>query len=633
MNESTFPEQKVVVLDFGAQYGQLIARRVRDLGVFSAIVPCDVTADELSAMNPSAIILSGGPASVYAEDAPKIDPGVLELGIPVLGFCYGQQIMAVTLGGSVGHTEKGEYGPAVIVRQGESALYGDTPAEQTVWMSHRDAVNRVPEGFVITAATDVCPVASMECAERKLFATQFHPEVRHSEYGNQLLKNFLFDICCLEADWTMDSIIEDSVAAIREQVGSDRVILGLSGGVDSSVVAALCARAIGKQLTCVFVNHGLLRKNEPEEVEEVFTKQFDVDFVHVHAEERYLKLLEGVCDPEAKRKIIGTQFWNEFFEVAKELEQDGRPVKFLAQGTIYPDIIESGARKTGGKASTIKSHHNLIPFPEGVHFDLIEPLDHFFKDEVRALGTALGLPDHIVHRQPFPGPGLAIRIIGAVDAEKLEILKNADAIVREELDAYNQRLFERNRRAQQRACLLAVLRRAARHQKRWRDGRRAHLRAPRDSARGGKQRRHDRRLGETALRRAGEGERPHRCRGSRRQPRVLRHHEQAARDDRVGVDSSTLLNIKHQFRALRRLSARLFLLPFDARMMLISGVSIKHQASGRSNRTWLNTAICISPRKPTATSKATCITTMPKASESRFPRLRNSRKRKTRKLN
>lgn len=256
MNEATFPEQKVVVLDFGAQYGQLIARRVRDLGVFSAIVPCDVTADELSAMNPSAIILSGGPASVYAEDAPKIDPGVLELGIPVLGFCYGQQIMAVTLGGSVGHTEKGEYGPAVIVRQGESALYGNTPAEQTVWMSHRDAVNRVPEGFVITAATDVCPVASMECADRKLFATQFHPEVRHSEYGNQLLSNFLFDICGLEATWTMDSIIEDSVTAIREQVGSDRVILGLSGGVDSSVVAALCARAIGKQLTCVFVNYG-----------------------------------------------------------------------------------------------------------------------------------------------------------------------------------------------------------------------------------------------------------------------------------------------------------------------------------------------------------------------------------------
>ena len=438
--------QKVIVVDFGAQYGQLIARRVRDLKVYSEIVPCDVTADEVRAIAPSAIILSGGPASVYAEDAPSIDPEIFELGIPVLGFCYGQQIMAVTLGGTVGHTEKGEYGPAPLMRcdEGASALYGETPAEQTVWMSHRDAVSEVPAGFTVTATTDVCPVASMECAERKLYATQFHPEVRHTPYGNDLLSNFLFGICGLEADWTMDSIIEDSVAAIRAQVGEDRVILGLSGGVDSSVVAALCAKAIGKQLTCVFVNHGLLRKNEPEEVEEVFTKQFDVDFVHVHAEERYAKLLAGVTDPEQKRKIIGTQFWQEFFAVAQDLAEGGRPVKFLAQGTIYPDIIESGARKTGGKASTIKSHHNLIPFPEGVHFDLIEPLDHFFKDEVRALGTALGLPDHIVHRQPFPGPGLAIRIIGDVTPEKLEILKNADAIVREELDAYNQHVFEQS---------------------------------------------------------------------------------------------------------------------------------------------------------------------------------------------
>lgn len=446
-------DQKVIVVDFGAQYGQLIARRVRDLNVYSEIVPCDVTADEVRAIAPAAIIFSGGPASVYAEDAPSIDPDILELGIPVLGFCYGQQIMAVTLGGKVGHTEKGEYGPAPLVRRdgedggegagaGASALFGDTPAEQTVWMSHRDAVSEVPEGFVVTSRTDVCPVASMECAERKLYATQFHPEVRHTPHGNELLSNFLFDICGLERNWNMDSIIEDSVAAIREQVGEDRVILGLSGGVDSSVVAALCARAIGKQLTCVFVNHGLLRKNEPEEVEEVFTRQFDVDFVHVHAEERYAKLLAGVTDPEAKRKIIGTQFWKEFFAVAQDLAEDGRPVKYLAQGTIYPDIIESGARKTGGKASTIKSHHNLIPFPEGVSFDLIEPLDHFFKDEVRALGTALGLPDHIVHRQPFPGPGLAIRIIGEVTPEKLEILKNADAIVREELDAYNEALFE-----------------------------------------------------------------------------------------------------------------------------------------------------------------------------------------------
>ena len=434
--------QKVLVFDFGAQYGQLIARRVRDLHVYSEIVPCDISAAEVAEMAPSAIILSGGPASVYAEDAPSIDAGIFELGVPVLGFCYGHQIMAVTLGGEVAHSEVGEYGPATLACDNESALFKGTPMEQTVWMSHRDAVSRVPEGFVVTGRTDVCPVAAMECPERKLYSTQFHPEVRHTEHGQQILKNFLFGVCGLIEDWTMDNLAEQKVAEIREQVGDDRVILALSGGVDSSVVAALGARAIGKQMTCVFVNHGLLRKGEPEQVEEVFTKQFDVDFIHVHAEDRYAELLAGVTDPEQKRRIIGTQFWNEFFAVAKQLEEDGRPVKYLAQGTIYPDIIESGARKTGGKASTIKSHHNLIPFPEGVHFDLIEPLDHFFKDEVRELGLALGLPEHIVYRQPFPGPGLAIRIIGAVDPEKLSILKDADAIVREELDAYNQRLFE-----------------------------------------------------------------------------------------------------------------------------------------------------------------------------------------------
>ncbi len=466
-SSATF-QQKAIVLDFGAQYGQLIARRVRDLGVYSEIVPCDVTAAEVQAMAPAAIILSGGPASVYAEDAPEVDAGIFELGVPVLGFCYGQQAMAVALGGLVGHTDVGEYGAAELQRldgacgralddrlaelgevsgfdatAGESLLFAGTPCEQTVWMSHRDAVSEVPEGFVVTSRTAACPVASMECAERRLYATQFHPEVRHSPFGQQMLSNFLFEVCGLERDWTMDSIIEDSVAAIREQVGDGRVILGLSGGVDSSVVAALCARAIGRQVTCVFVNHGLLRKGEPEEVEEVFAHQFDVDFVHVHAEDRYAELLRGVTEPEEKRRIIGEQFWKEFFAVAEELAEDGRPVKYLAQGTIYPDIIESGARKTGGKASTIKSHHNLIPFPEGVSFELIEPLDHFFKDEVRALGTALGLPDHIVHRQPFPGPGLAIRIIGEVTPEKLEILKGADVIVREELDAYNEALFER----------------------------------------------------------------------------------------------------------------------------------------------------------------------------------------------
>lgn len=433
---------KVLVLDFGAQYGQLIARRVRDLNVYSEIVPCDISADEIREMNASALILSGGPASVYAEDAPSIDPAIFDLGLPVLGFCYGHQITAVTLGGKVGHSEVGEYGRATITRTAGAKLFNSTPMEQTVWMSHRDAVSEVPEGFTVTASTDVCPVAAMECPERKIFTTQFHPEVKHSEYGQQLLSNFLFEICGLEPNWSMDNLVETMTAEFREKVGDDRVILALSGGVDSSVVAALGARAVGKQMTCVFINHGLLRKGEPEQVEEVFTKQFDVDFIHVHAEDRYAELLAGVTEPEEKRRIIGTQFWKEFFAVAQQLETDGKSVKYLAQGTIYPDIIESGARKTGGKTATIKSHHNLIPFPEGVHFDLIEPLDHFFKDEVRALGLALGLPGHIVFRQPFPGPGLAIRIIGAVDKEKLEILKNADAIVREELDAYNQRLFE-----------------------------------------------------------------------------------------------------------------------------------------------------------------------------------------------
>ncbi len=436
--QTSRPQQFVAVFDFGAQYGQLIARRVRDLHVYSEIVPCDISAQEISRMAPSAIILSGGPASVYADDAPDMDEKIFSLGIPVLGFCYGQQIMSVKLGGEVGHTEKGEYGPATITRQGASRILDDTPDTQTVWMSHRDAVSRVPEGFTITSTTDVCPVASMEDASRNLFATQFHPEVRHTAYGKSILENFLFGVCGLKCDWTMDNIIDEKVAAIRQQVGDSKVILALSGGVDSSVVAALVHRAIGDQLTCVFVNHGMLRKGEPEMVEEVFRKQFNVPLVHVHAEERYARLLAGVTDPEQKRRRIGTQFWKEFFSVAQKL--DG--VKYLAQGTIYPDIIESGARKTGGKASTIKSHHNLIPFPEGVHFDLIEPLDHFFKDEVRELGVSLGLPAKMVYRQPFPGPGLAIRIIGEVTPEKLAILKNADAIVREELDAYNERLFQ-----------------------------------------------------------------------------------------------------------------------------------------------------------------------------------------------
>jgi GMP synthase (glutamine-hydrolysing) len=437
-------QQRVIVVDFGAQYGQLIARRVRDLKVYSEIVPFDIDVESLRVDPPAAIILSGGPASVYADDAPELNPALLELGVPVLGFCYGMQAMATALGGAVPRTDMGEYGPAELTRcDGLSRLLDDTPETQTVWMSHRDSVGSVPPGFTVTASTSTTPVAAMEDQVRGLYATQFHPEVHHTAFGNQMLRQFLFDIAGLVPTWTMSSIIDEITADVRAQVGEARVILGLSGGVDSSVVAALLAHAIGKQVTCVFVNTGLLRKGEPEEVEEVFTEQFDVDFVHVHAEERYAVALAGVSDPEQKRRIIGSEFWRVFFEEAARIERDtGAPVSYLAQGTIYPDVIESGSAKASKSAATIKSHHNLIPFPDGVHFELIEPLRHLFKDEVRALGSALGLPDHIVHRQPFPGPGLAVRIIGEVTPERLEMLRNADAIVREEIDAYNLALYQ-----------------------------------------------------------------------------------------------------------------------------------------------------------------------------------------------
>lgn len=440
MKQQTQAVQKVIVIDFGAQYGQLIARRVRDLQVYSEIVTCDIKADELARLSPSAIILSGGHASVYADDAPSIDEDIFDLGIPVLGFCYGHQITATALGGAVSASEIGEYGPATLFRDEPSRLLGNTPTPQIVWMSHRDAVSVAPQGFVVTASTLSCPIAAMEDASRDIYTTQFHPEVAHTEYGTEILENFLFDIAGLQPSWTMNNIIETKIADIREKVGNDRVILALSGGVDSAVTAALLHRALGDQLQCVFVNHGLLRKNEPESVECVFAEEFGIPLVVVDAQKRFLDLLAKVSDPEEKRSLIGAEFWKVFFEEAEKIGG----VNWLAQGTIYPDIIESGARKTEGNASTIKSHHNLIPFPEGIHFKLIEPLDHFFKDEVRALGINLGLPEHVVYRQPFPGPGLALRIIGAVTEEKLRIVKEADALVREEIDAYNQELFEQS---------------------------------------------------------------------------------------------------------------------------------------------------------------------------------------------
>lgn len=438
MSEYHFSQPTVFVFDFGAQYAQLIARRVREARVYSEIVPCDITAAEVAERKPAAIILSGGPASVYAEGAPHMDPAIFELGIPVLGFCYGIQEMAQRLGGDIPHTDIGEYGFAKLTLADEaagSALLAGVPAESQVWMSHRDSVGTVPEGFVVTGSTDTTHVAVMECAERQLFATQFHPEVAHTAFGQTIIENFLHNIAGIPATWTMVNIIDETVAAVREQVGDDHVICGLSGGVDSSVVAALLHRAIGDQLTCVFVDHGMLRKDEGRSVIEVFEKQFGVDLVAVDAKQRYLSLLAGVTEPEQKRRIIGEEFWKVFFEEADKIgtKVGGSGVKWLAQGTLYPDVIESGSKT----AAKIKSHHNLIPFPPGVHFDLIEPLKALFKDEVRAVGRELGLPDHIVNRQPFPGPGLAVRIIGDITDEKLEILREADAIVREEIDAWD----------------------------------------------------------------------------------------------------------------------------------------------------------------------------------------------------
>ncbi len=416
----------VFVLDFGAQYAQLIARRVREAKVYSEIVPHDISVEELSRRKPDALILSGGPASVYAEGAPRMDPAIFGMGIPILGFCYGMQLMALELGGDVPKTDIGEYGFAELtVVASKSRLLEGVPETSQCWMSHRDSVGTAPEGFTVTARTAITAVASMEDPERKLFATQFHPEVAHTEFGQEIIKRFLHDVAGIPPVWTMVNIIDEVTERVREQVGSDRVICGLSGGVDSSVVAALLHRAIGDQLTCVFVDHGMLRLDEATQVVRTFRDQFRIDLIHVSAEDRYLSLLAGVTDPELKRRIIGEEFWKVFFEEATRLEG----VKWLAQGTLYPDVIESGSKT----AAKIKSHHNLIPFPEGVHFDLIEPLKALFKDEVRAVGAELGLPDEIVHRQPFPGPGLAVRIIGDITHEKLEILRKADAIVREEI--------------------------------------------------------------------------------------------------------------------------------------------------------------------------------------------------------
>ena len=419
----------VLVVDFGAQYAQLIARRVREAHVFSEIVQCTISADEVRAKDPAAIILSGGPKSVYEVPAPSLDPAIYELGIPVLGICYGAQLMAQQLRGEVARTGVGEYGRTTVTRQGSSALLGEWPAASTCWMSHGDAIVRAPDGFVVTAVSPEAPVAAMEDVQRRLYAVQFHPEVMHTEHGQALLENFLHREAAIPATWTNSSIIEDQVAAIRKQVGDEKVLCALSGGVDSAVAAALVTKAVGTQLTCVFVDTGLMRKNEGEQIEETFTRQFGVELIHVKAQDRFFDALAGVTDPEQKRKIIGELFIREFEAVARDLEADGNGPRFLVQGTLYPDVIESGS----GHAANIKSHHNVGGLPQELSFELVEPLRLLFKDEVRHVGEELGLPAEIVWRQPFPGPGLGVRIVGEVTRERAEILRNADYVVVDEI--------------------------------------------------------------------------------------------------------------------------------------------------------------------------------------------------------
>ncbi len=426
----------VLVVDFGAQYAQLIARRVREARVYSEIVPSTMPVSEMLAKKPAAIILSGGPSSVYAENAPTVDRELFEAGVPVFGMCYGFQLMAVSLGGTVDDNGAREYGrtPLTVSKPG-STLFEGTPAEQSVWMSHGDACSAAPEGFAVTASTDVVPVAAFENDEKKLYAVQYHPEVMHSTHGQQVLEHFLYRGAGLKPNWTTGNVIDEQVAAIREQVGTKRAICGLSGGVDSAVAAALVQKAIGSQLTCVYVDHGLMRKGETEQVEKDFVAATGVQLKVVDASERFLNALAGVSDPEEKRKIIGREFIRVFEQAQAEIVAEApgdQPVEFLVQGTLYPDVVESGG---GTGTANIKSHHNVGGLPEDLEFKLIEPLRKLFKDEVRMVGAELGLPDEIVQRQPFPGPGLGIRIVGEVTKDRLDLLREADAIAREELTA------------------------------------------------------------------------------------------------------------------------------------------------------------------------------------------------------